>query len=340
MRSRNSISITKSILPTLFASLVGGTAIVSFVSHDALAYFGGKVETDNAELKQQPRPDAPTVKSLPRGTTFNASDKPTNGYYYIRTATDLGWIDGASIGRPSANAAPEQSPQTQQAPAPRTNPQQRGQPVQQRKRPTRKRSRPASFFMAKLHGDYNIFSFSELNTATSSTSFGNAIGFGGELMWFFDPLTAVGIRLDSISQKISANDTSASATYQTYDFSLSTFAFMVGAERILWEDGDYYIAGNGYLGLASSSLSINATGTSSSAAFDFSGKPITLLALVEGGWKINRTFSLYGELGYRLLNSSNVAPTGNTATTGTIVPATVSLNFSGPVIGIGVNARF
>lgn len=323
-----------SFLPSLTASLLFSSAVL--MSQSAYAYFPGKVEADSAELKQQPRPDAPTLKSIPKGTSFNASDNPTNGYYYIRTATDLGWIDGASIGKPS-DSSPAPTPQASQAPVARNNPQHRNQSNQQRRRQLRKVTRHWKEYMAKLHADYNIFSLSDLNNATHSTSFGNAIGFGGEFMWFFDPITAVGLRLDSISQKISATDTSTSSTY---DFSVSTLAVMVGAERILWEDGSYYISGNGYLGLAPSKLTINATNATATTSYEFSGTAITFLALLEGGWKINPTFSLYGEAGYRLLNSSNVAPTGNPSTAGTIVPATVSLNFSGPVIGIGVNARF
>jgi hypothetical protein len=295
--------------------LISGAAAVS---PDAWAYFPGKIEADSADLKQQPKPDAVTVKTLPKGTAFNATDKPTNGYYYIRTATDLGWVDGASIGKP-AQAKPQQRNASQQP-----------------KRATRKRTRVVSPFVVKLHGDYNIYSVSDLNTATRSTSFGNVLGFGGEALYFFDPLTAVGLRIDSIGQKVSAADTSTSSTY---DFNMSTLAIMVGAQRILWEDESFYISGNGYLGLANSKLTVTDTVGSTTKSFEFSGKPLTFLALLEGGWKINPTFSLFGEVGYRLLNSSN-APVSGDDPTGTIIPSTVSLNFSGPVIGIGASAHF
>jgi hypothetical protein len=311
----------KTILSTT-TFLLGGATIVS---SSAWAYFPGKVEVDSAELKQQPRPDAPTIKTLPKGTAFNATDTPNNGYYYIRTATDLGWIDGASIGKSGDHRQVQQK-----------SPTQRQQP--QRRTTRRQRTRVRSPFMVKLHGDYNLFSVSDLNNATHSTSFGNVIGFGGEAFYFFDPLTAVGLRVDTLSQKISATDTSTSVTYNSYDFNLSALAVMVGVERILYEDHDYYISGNGFVGLGSSKLSVNATGTSSSTSFEFSAKPITLLALIEGGWKINPTFSVYGEAGYRLMSSSNVPTTGDVS--GTIVPSTVSLSFSGPVIGIGASARF
>jgi hypothetical protein len=312
----------------VLASLLMGAAIPT----SAWAYFPGKVETNSAELKQQPRPDAITVKTLPKGTTFNASDKPTNGYYYIRTATDLGWVAGASIGKGSQNFSANSS-----SPATRTQsrPQQKSA-SQQPKRATRKHTRVVAPFVVKLHADYNIFSVSDLNTATRSTSFGNVLGFGGEALYFFDPLTAVGLRIDSIGQKVSAADTSTSSTY---DFSLSTLAIMVGVQRVLWEDESFYISANGYLGLASSKLSVDDTTATTTQSFEFSGKPPTFLALFEAGWKINPTFSLFGELGYRLLNSSNAPVTGSDPT-GTIVPSTVSLNFSGPVIGIGASAHF
>ncbi|MFL5815602.1 MAG: hypothetical protein ACJ763_18675 [Bdellovibrionia bacterium] len=324
MRTFQSPDSTMSFNSVAMASLLMGAAAA--VSPSAWAYFPGKVEANSAELKQQPRPDAITVKTLPKGTSFNASDKPTNGYYYIRTATDLGWVNGASIGKaPLTQSRPQQKSATQQQ-----------QQQHQTKRATRKRTRVVAPYVVKLHADYNIFSVSDLNTATRSTSFGNVLGFGGEALYFFDPLTAVGIRIDSIGQKVSAADTSTSSTY---DFSLSTLAIMVGAQRILWEDESFYISGNGYLGLASSKLSVNETTATATQTFEFSGKPLTFLALLEGGWKINPTFSLFGELGYRFLNSSNAPLTGSDPT-GTIVPSTVSLNFSGPVIGIGASARF
>jgi hypothetical protein len=308
--------------------LLASSAIV--ITQSAFAYFPGKVEIDGAELKQQPRPDANTVKSLPRGTSFNASDKPTNGYYYIRTATDLGWIDGASIGKPAGNSSTQ--PQASHAQGQTQN---RATP-QGRKQVTRKRTRRYKPYQVKAHIDYNFFSISELNAATHSTSFGNAVGFGGQAMWFFNPLTGVGLRIDSISQKVAATDSSTSATY---DFSLSTFAVMAGAERIFYEDPTYYFAGSGWLGFASSKLSVTTTASNTSTTNEYSGSPITLLAMLEGGWKINPTFSLYAEAGYRLLNSSNVEATP-ALSTGSILPNSVSLNFSGPVLGIGVSARF
>ena len=58
----------------------------------AYAYRGALIAVDQAQLKESASADAATKWTFPRGTHVNTSDQPTNGFYWVRSLTQSGWV--------------------------------------------------------------------------------------------------------------------------------------------------------------------------------------------------------------------------------------------------------
>lgn len=77
-----------------------GVAILAgiFLISSAQAYRKALIASDQVEVKESASPNAFTKVILPRGTKVNTSDYAKNGYYWIHSATQSGWVRASDLG--------------------------------------------------------------------------------------------------------------------------------------------------------------------------------------------------------------------------------------------------
>lgn len=325
--------------------MIKGTRIIKLLGYGSLlsllfvssswAYFGGKITVPSADLKQSPDDNSPTVQSLPQGTAFNAADNGRNGYYYIRTSSGQGWIKAESIGK-GAIAAPAPDPM---APPADTTAQ---QPTKKKKRSGQyqgaPRSKDAHSWGLKVFYDLDLYSASELNTAAGTTEFSDGAGPGGELEYFIKPKTALVLRVEDITKSVSGTDASG----DTLTFSLSSLVISPGFEFMLGEGQGAYFSLELFLSYAPTSLGLAVTGSNTGSG-TFSASGIGFLGKIEAGWKLGSSFNLFADLGYRYLNMSNAQVNQGTlvnSSSSTFFGSPVTINLSGPTLGVGLGMRF
>jgi hypothetical protein len=299
----------------------------------AWAYRSATVRTDRAEMKQSADPSSPTVAILPKGTRVNTSDRSTQGYYRARSAKASGWLSAGDL----AFRARAVKPRSSNSRLARSS--------------SKKRSEHENFDLTlKAFVGANLFKPSDIDSAVGSDALNNGIGVGGEFSFRLSNDWFLAFRIEHLSKSSSgpsevADDPSATAQV---DLSLSSTPVMVGVDYRWLRFGEFSVDASGLIGLGLSTQ-LNGSVNSTSTPVQFKATPFTALFKLGLNWEFSNSFWLFGDLGYRVLKTSQMTPTteGDSATnsffrgsggTGDFVP--IALDLGGPVLDFGIRLNF
>jgi hypothetical protein len=285
----------------------------------AQAFQAATVSNDFAQLKQTADPNSATTTTLAKGTRVNTSDKPTNGFYKVRSATAMGWVAATDLSFGVAK-------QTATGARPRHRHKQKYQ------------------WEAKIFTGFAFWSPTDINNQVGSTALNMGTGFGGEIGYVINPRLNIVLRIEHLSKTTTGTDTnSVTGVTNNIELDYSATPVMVGADYTLLPGNLISLDGSALLGLASPTLNsiINSAPDAS-----FSGSSPALLIKVDLNWLVSDSFWLFGELGYRYLKTkqltsssyaTNFLASGSTAP---FTPVPLALDMSGPVFNIGARLNF
>jgi hypothetical protein len=289
----------------------------------ALAFQAGTISNEFAQVKQTADLNSATTTTLAKGTRVNASDKPTNGYYKVRSADAMGWVAATDLSFGS-------------------------KPVAGGTRPRHRSHKQKYQWEAKIFTGLNFWSPSDINNLVGSTALNMGTGFGGEIGYAVNSRLNIVLRIEHLSKTTTGTDTSTpvgggAAVSNNIELDYSATPVMVGADYNLLPGNLISLDGSALIGLASPTLNsiINSAPDAS-----FSGSSPALLIKVDLNWLVSDSFWLFGELGYRYLKTKQVVSSSystNFLASGTSSPFTaipIALDMSGPVFNIGARLNF
>jgi hypothetical protein len=308
---------------TLVVFLFSAFGLVS----QAMAFQPATISNEFAQVKQTADPNAATTSTLPKGTRVNTSDKPTNGFYKIRAATASGWVAASDLAFGS-------------------------QQVAATGRPKRRHKKQKYQWEVKIFTGLNFWTPSDINNLVGSSSLNMGTGLGAEVGYAVNNRLNIVLRIEHLSKSSTGTDTDSNNNVEQVELDYSATPIMVGADYTLLPGDTLSLDGSALIGLASPSLNglIN-----SSTAATFSGSAPALLIKADLNWLVGENFWLFGELGYRYLQTKQVqannynvtlnSTTGQYQGPGTFfyannAPVPIALNMSGPVFNIGARLNF
>jgi hypothetical protein len=310
-------------------------AAAALLERPALAARAGTVDEDQAELYEGPGKKYKVLEKVSKGTSIAASNFPTEGFYKVKTASgSTGWMsaDALVLGPPP----PDDSGNVPTA-APTDQP---GMPV----------GAPPSFRTAKAKkrvrlralfgGDF--FSVTDVNTLLGFDGLKYGYSYGGEVHFIFTNDLALVVRVERILKSVVGVD---SNTLKSFQLNLGSTPAMIGLSLTLTSEGKLstHFAVLGGLGIQTEldaiDLSDPGPNVTSMAAHAFTG-----LVKLDANYALTKAISVFGEGGYRVLQTIPIEP-GTPVNgsqifqqNGAYVP--VTLNLSGPVLGVGLEYTF
>lgn len=301
----------------------------------ALAYWTGSTPRGGIELKEGPGSGFRTIRVLPKGTIFNAVDRPQQGYYRVRTAHDTGWVDASQL------SGARQLRSTSRG-------ERRSSARYSRHRPARYDGHatygssgepPRKRFAITALANYDLYSPTDLNHLINANDFNDGMTFGLEFQYFLLPNLALGLRGELLSKSVLGND---STTGDNFQFGIKSTSITVGAEYFLLQKRHFALGVAGYAGVAPSSFTSTDTSITNQAnVTELSGTALTAMGLLEGSFLFNPTVAVTAEAGYRYLKTSDLQPNPAGAGSEIFVNSTgYSIDLSGPVLGLGFRVSF
>lgn len=314
----------------------------------ALASRSATVDADNTEVREGPGPSYKAIDKLPKGAQVAASNQPIEGFYKIRTSAGV-------IGFVSAEVLVLQPVPSDDAPAPVAEvppptssvaPSDAYKPTVSNETNFRNRNRK-KMIRLKLLGGYNFFSVGDVNNLLSANVLQFGFNAGGEIDFLFTQDLAMVVRLERVFKSVFAQD---QRTTTAFDMSLSSIPLMVGLELTLTNDTKFsshftVMGGLAMLtDLTSTDINANVPNVTEMTSTTFTG-----VAKFDFTYAFNKTWSAFAEAGYRYLKTGQITPSTPTTVNGSqifqdpnnagnYIP--VSLDLSGPFVGLGVGFAF
>ncbi len=307
--------------------IVFGTALWGTQAH---AYWTGSTPDDGIEIKASP--GGRTLRTLPRGTSFNSADSPQQGYYRVRTSQETGWIQASQIESVHRGGSGRTA--------------------------SRGRSRGSSSGSKGAKGDYgwyntrryqtwavtalgnlDFYTPTDLNNLINTSDFSGGFTYGAELQYNFNYKWSAGLRVEKLGKTIVGQD---QTTGNTYNFALTSTSIAVGPEYTFFRDPSFTAGVAAYIGIAPTSFTSTATNITDQAnVTQISASPIAFMLVVDGTYAVADHFSILGELGYRMLKTAALVP-ATIGAGGSIFANTAgySINLSGPIAGLGLRFSF
>jgi hypothetical protein len=282
--------------------------------------------TDNAPVRIEPKNSGKVLEYLPLGSEVRVSSYPmAGGWYKIRSKTGIyGWIHESvlSVYKPGKDDLATKKPEDL----------------------TPRPERDRKFFLRVLGGfdffrpdDLNaIFGFSDLNTGYT---------VGGEAGYFISERVAVVFRSEAMVKDIVARENTSNL-----QFNLATRSYPIMGGM------DFYIAKLPAMRLSfgifggvalATSFSSQATGLSPPNVMVLQASPFTSLARLNLTRPLGRILSVFMELGYRYLRTTDIDTISATniqggpqiyAKDGAFRPRVIDL--SGVEVGVGLGVHF
>lgn len=285
--------------------LLASTAPLATPAHAAKR---GRVLVDTPLLRGR-QEGAPIIQNIRAGSPVLTSDRAVDGYYKAKTREGkIGFIKEEAVRVAGVPTVRERRAAESIKPGPR----------------------------ARLFLGSTLFSASDFAALVQiSTGVKNGAQIGGDFSLHLTPKLFGVLRIEKISKSFSATTSDP----LTYDFSLSSMPIMVGAGYVLSKGESFLLEGQVLGGMG---MGTGITGTGTDGTAEYKESPTTFMLKLDGSYMISEQFSFFAELGYRMLSTSALTPTGTAGNLyrsgGELVP--VKINLSGPVIGFGLGYRF
>lgn len=301
------------LLFTLFSSIT--FLPLSYAAQDST------IVGDNAPIHIEPRRDSEVIEYLPVGVEVRISNYPVpGGWYKIRSKTGIyGWINETFLS--VAKGVEKMKPKYALIEGPR--------PERDRKWVVRGMF---GFDFFKPDDLNAIFQFDELNT-------GNV--FGAEVGYSFSNDWTLSLRFEALTKDVVAKE---SLTQGTYNLAIRSYPVMAGIDYFLTKLPAMRLTLGAFIGLGlSTSFSSEAINQNSPNLVVLQSNALTYYVRANLTRPLGRIVSVFGELGYRFLNTDKLN-TVNIANGGSVfirdnVYKSRELNLSGPVVVLGLGVH-
>jgi hypothetical protein len=274
----------------------------------------------NAGLQETPEASSFALEELKPGTRLFTSDRPTSGFFKVKTPSgQVGWVSESALSFEEGSARWAVNAKTQ------------AQSAKGSRRKTEE-SRPFAVGL-RVAGGFSLFTLANFNSSFNTDVLKNGLSGGIELVYPLAPSFAVALRAERILRGVTLNVTDINATYA---LTASATPVMLGAELRLLTMGSSSLALSGFggLGLGTSFKSVRGS-TESGDVIEYSGTPATFMGRLDWEWRVAPHFGLGFEAGYRLCKLSQARPS---VTVGGVASSSSGLgaedvNLSGVVLG-------
>ena len=284
------------------------------------------VVVDNAPIRLEPRSSSKVLEYLSVGTEVRVSSYPMpGGWYKIRSKTGAyGWLSETflSVYKPKDenSVAKDDVPQ---GPKP---------------------ERDRKFFIRTL-GGFDFFRPDELNFLFNFQDLNTGYYIGGEFGAFISERVAMVFRSEALVKDVVAKENSSGVNF---NLSLRSYPTMLGFDFYIAKMPAMRLSFGIYGGLAmSTSFAVEASALPQPNIVVLQAQPFTTLARLNLTRPLGRIISVFMELGYRYLRTSELDTSGAAPISGgsvvyssTGVFQTRAIDLSGVVLGVGLGIHF
>jgi len=263
----------------------------------------GRIEVDNAEIRQGPGPKFRVFQTIKKGTPLAISNFPTEGYYKIRTSDGVvGWVKSDSIFLTNFEPPAVEGTETQKTPKIGLVNQN-----ETTKAPIKRSRAHLNQYLLRAFGGLSLFSSTEANSLLGFNALSNGLNFGGE---FGFPVTSsfwLAIRIEKIQKSVLAQN---ETTNTNYEFNMASLPIMAGALLAISKSRAVLLDFALFSGLGLNT-SLSSSPVAAGSWSSLNGNAFAALAKLDLSVRITGALSLFAEGGYRYLKTSELIPSSD-----------------------------
>jgi hypothetical protein len=295
--------------------------IVLLFSQGLFAAQSGRVENDT-EVYDLPSTKGKSLERVKKDAALEVSNLPTQNFYKVRTPRGtIGWVN-------SEDLRVEFTEDAFKSKAP-----------DKKKESTKPKYKSVEkldqYFKVGVFGGLALFPANGIINQLGNI--GPGYSMGAEMGYFVKAGVLILIRVEQIFKNQFVYDTISRDNIQ---LTVKSFPLEIGCQVNLLNWAPFSLYATALGGVANKTTVVSTseiTPTVLSNIQNLSSNNVTALGKLDIYWMLSRHLSVFGELGYRYLKSSQFTPV---IENGSIFTQSFQLNLSGTVLGLGMSYSF